>query len=355
MEVRPLVLRAGPRRMLAVALLVAALLAMSAVSSPGSSLLAPGEAHAIGKDQNVCSYTQGYIPGSPALCNYNTYQGAECTVEVPVLFFNYAGLGCNQAYGGIRAGNDHAVQGYVDMVTAQGVWGWCRDLDYLGAANVDVWVNDAYRATAPCNGYRPDLPAGLPGDPLGGNRAYYLPIGLNPGDKVEVYGLGLWNTGVETRTDPWLRYSANGWQTEVYVPPVIFYGASAQGVVQAESAQLSAGVTVARNHRGYAGSGFLDFPNDGGGNAQVTVPATRNGKHWLTVRYANGSADARLLRFKVNQGEGAKVLLPSTGSWDSWNVVTLPVNLNQGNNAVRLLGAAASPTANIDSLRVSTR
>src|ERR687884_614676 len=62
--------------------------------------------------------------------------------------------------------------------------------------------------------------------------------------------------------------------------------------LEAESATISGG-TVANNHPGFTGTGFVDYTNAAGGFVKFTVDAAQAGTATLTFRYANGSTTAR--------------------------------------------------------------
>jgi len=108
-------------------------------------------------------------------------------------------------------------------------------------------------------------------------------------------------------------------------------------VCEAEDGALTGGATVAADHNGYAGSGFVAGLEKAGATDTVAlrnVPA--DGSYALQLRYSNGGGTARTIT--VN---GASVNLPATADWDSWSTVTVPVTLVKGSNSVAL----ACPTA----------
>ncbi len=191
------------RRLLAVSLLALALTGLLTAAAPGSPL-GIQEAEAAGRDQRSCSWTVGYNPGSPIPCASYTFGAAGCTGEVP--WSPGSPIPCPTRF----PGNDHGVIGYTDLVNRGGVAGWAWDRDFAGAISVDIWVNGQYRTTAVANQHRDDLiAAGI------GARGFHVPMALNPGDQVTVYGLGVNSSGIELGTDPYLPH---GGSTTVTVP-----------------------------------------------------------------------------------------------------------------------------------------
>jgi len=107
------------------------------------------------------------------------------------------------------------------------------------------------------------------------------------------------------------------------------------GVCQAEDTALTAPATVATNHNGSAGTGFVaGFERAG---AQMTVHVTgvpAAGDHVLQVRYANGSANVPTLTAAPAGHAATTAQLPRTSGWDFWNTVSVPVHLAAGTNDV---------------------
>ncbi|MEV4581465.1 CBM35 domain-containing protein [Nonomuraea jabiensis] len=121
---------------------------------------------------------------------------------------------------------------------------------------------------------------------------------------------------------------------------------------QAESATLSE-ATVATNHTGYTGSGFVDYVNAVGGYIEWSVNVAEAGTHTLTLRYANGTTVNRPMSVAVNGAVVQTRDFPGTGSWDTWADAALTVSLNAGVNTVRATGTTANGGPNVDRLSVS--
>jgi alpha-L-fucosidase len=122
--------------------------------------------------------------------------------------------------------------------------------------------------------------------------------------------------------------------------------------LEAESATLSQAM-VASNHRGFSGTGFVDYVNTTGGFVQWAVDAPRAGAATLTLRFANGTTTNRPMDIRVN---GMLVVdeaaFAGTGSWDDWQTVTFNVSLAPGRNLVRATATTANGGPNVDFLQV---
>lgn len=117
--------------------------------------------------------------------------------------------------------------------------------------------------------------------------------------------------------------------------------------LQAEDATLGGGVEVTDVHRGYRGTGFVNFPRDGGYVEFADVDGgSAGGPAELTVRFALGNR-ARTGRLVVN-GEASEVTFPRTGGWSDWDELALPVTLLPGPANVIRLESTGRDLANVD-------
>ncbi|HUR02953.1 MAG TPA: CBM35 domain-containing protein, partial [Nonomuraea sp.] len=122
---------------------------------------------------------------------------------------------------------------------------------------------------------------------------------------------------------------------------------------QAEAATLSE-ASVATNHTGYTGTGFVDYVNAVGGYIEWGVSVADAGTHTLTFRYANGTTATRPMDIAVNGSVAAAgVNFASTGNWDTWADGQVTVTLNAGVNTIRATGTSANGGPNVDRLSVS--
>ncbi|WP_433225239.1 PQQ-dependent sugar dehydrogenase [Microtetraspora malaysiensis] len=123
-------------------------------------------------------------------------------------------------------------------------------------------------------------------------------------------------------------------------------------VYQAEDATLSQ-ASVATNHTGYTGTGFVDYVNTVGGYIEWTVNAASAGPATLTFRYANGTTTDRPMDIAVNGTTAGSRAYPATGNWDTWADDTVTANLNAGANTIRATATTAGGGPNVDKLTVT--
>ncbi|WP_369231946.1 PQQ-dependent sugar dehydrogenase [Streptomyces sp. R21] len=121
---------------------------------------------------------------------------------------------------------------------------------------------------------------------------------------------------------------------------------------QAEDATISQG-TVATNHTGYTGTGFVDYTNITGSYVEFTVSAASAGSASLALRYANGTTTDRPMDISVNGTVVASgVSFPATTDWDTWATKTLNASLTAGSNKIRATATTAAGGPNLDKLSV---
>jgi len=126
-----------------------------------------------------------------------------------------------------------------------------------------------------------------------------------------------------------------------------------QSVYEAEAGTLSGGVVIQSDHAGYSGSGYVDFPGNQGGDVYVQWDIQQSGpsNQSLIFQYALGSSTSRPLELSINGGQNQTVNFTPTGSWSSYNQkIVGGVQLQPGNNTIRLSATAGSTGPNIDYL-----
>ncbi|MEU4235960.1 TIM-barrel domain-containing protein [Actinoplanes sp. NPDC026619] len=118
------------------------------------------------------------------------------------------------------------------------------------------------------------------------------------------------------------------------------------------------GPGIATDHTGFTGAGFAaGFQATGDSLGLAVSPATA-GAYQLGVRYANstggdGQNATRTLSVTVDGGAARTLSLPPTGSWDTWAVATVPLDLTAGRHEIAVVRAATdSGNVNIDSVAV---
>ncbi|MEO6085793.1 MAG: alpha-L-fucosidase [Umezawaea sp.] len=121
---------------------------------------------------------------------------------------------------------------------------------------------------------------------------------------------------------------------------------------QAEQAVLGGGASVESNNAGFTGAGFVNFPASGGSLQLTNVDGGAGGSRALTVRFANGSGSGRTGRLVVN-GAGQDITTPATGSWSTWQTVTVTVPLNAGSGNTIRFESTGQDLANIDHIVVT--
>ncbi|MER6349163.1 CBM35 domain-containing protein [Streptomyces sp. NPDC001595] len=139
-------------------------------------------------------------------------------------------------------------------------------------------------------------------------------------------------------------------------PPAPAYAATT--VLEAESASLSGGAVVEREHSGYTGTGYVGGytdANKGRASTSYAVQSADAGSGSVKVRYANGTGSAKTLTLFVNGAGAGQVSLPATSGWTSWATVDVPVTFAKGSNTVALTFTSAdSGNVNLDNLTATT-
>jgi hypothetical protein len=127
-------------------------------------------------------------------------------------------------------------------------------------------------------------------------------------------------------------------------------GAPPAGRLEAEDATISQG-TVATNHTGFSGTGFVDYTNVAGSFVQWTLSAAQAGNASITLHYANGTTVNRPMDIAVNGTVvSAARAFGGTGSWDTWADSVLTVPLVAGTNTIRATATTANGGPNVDYL-----
>ncbi|MFD5400523.1 PQQ-dependent sugar dehydrogenase [Streptomyces griseorubiginosus] len=122
---------------------------------------------------------------------------------------------------------------------------------------------------------------------------------------------------------------------------------------QAEDATVVQG-TVATNHTGYTGTGFVDYTNVKGSYVEFTVSAASAGTTAVTFRYANGTSTDRPMDISVNGTVvSSAVSFPATADWNTWATKTVDVPLTAGSGKIRATATTAAGGPNLDRIGVA--
>jgi hypothetical protein len=117
---------------------------------------------------------------------------------------------------------------------------------------------------------------------------------------------------------------------------------------EAENAWIYMG-DVQADHRGYSGSGFVDYYNTAGSYIQWTVSVDTDRRATLSIRYANGSGLSRPMNVLVNGSVAAwNVDFPPTGNWDTWQTRSVTIQLARGKATIRVIATSGNGGPNVD-------
>lgn len=140
-------------------------------------------------------------------------------------------------------------------------------------------------------------------------------------------------------------------------------GCAYDGVCEAENAALSGGTSVATNHGGFSGSGFVQGYGGTGASTAFTVGGVpSDGTYTVAFRYANfpagsgnpGSCLPRTLSIHVNGRDAVQATLEDTHSWDAWATYSADLPLTAGSDTIAVVQDADDcGSVNVDYLTVS--
>ena len=130
---------------------------------------------------------------------------------------------------------------------------------------------------------------------------------------------------------------------------------------EAETGTLSGGgISVASNHNGYTGSGFVAGWQNPGDSLTLPIDVTTAGQYELQLRYANnlggdGQLTTRTLSLVIDGGSPITLTMPTTASWDTWANLSVDVGtLTAGVHTIEIVrDPGDSGNVNIDSLALT--
>nr|WP_172832307.1 TIM-barrel domain-containing protein [Nakamurella panacisegetis] len=154
---------------------------------------------------------------------------------------------------------------------------------------------------------------------------------------------------------------ANGTQAVTAAPwasitaPTCAFGT----LCEAEDLALN-GLTLATDHSGYTGHGFVGGFANVGDSLSFTVNVPAAGEYDVDARYANstggdGKNVTRTLSVSADGGAASTLSLPTTANWDSWNVAKTTLTLSAGAHTITFTHTATdSGNVNFDSVAAVT-
>ena len=128
------------------------------------------------------------------------------------------------------------------------------------------------------------------------------------------------------------------------------YGQPEKFVLQAENAVYGGGCNVLSSSGGFRGSGFVDFPRNGGYVNFSDIDGGEGGEAILLIRWALGN-DSRTGELVVNN-EAFPLTLDNTGGWENWNEKYISINLDAGANNSISLRSTGQDLGNLDEITV---
>jgi len=120
---------------------------------------------------------------------------------------------------------------------------------------------------------------------------------------------------------------------------------------QSESAQFGGGAVFESTNGGFNGSGYINFPPNGGFLQFNNVDGGASGAATLRIRYALGITSSRTGQLTVN-GVSQSITFNPTGSWTTWAVLVVNVNLAPGGGNTIIFQSTGQDLANIDQIQV---
>jgi pectin methylesterase-like acyl-CoA thioesterase len=112
--------------------------------------------------------------------------------------------------------------------------------------------------------------------------------------------------------------------------------------------------TIDNNNAGFTGDGFVNSSNIIGSYASWVLNSPSVQTTTISFRYANGGVTSRDGQVIVNGKIVGSLVLPPTGSWATWNVIALNLNLLKGYNNLTVKSTTADGLANIDKVSFSS-
>ncbi len=126
---------------------------------------------------------------------------------------------------------------------------------------------------------------------------------------------------------------------------------STETTIQAEDYSANSGGKRDMAITGFTGGGYFDMGGDGSW-VEYRIRVNNGGNYDLAIRYANGSAADRACSVIVN-GVSQSTPFDMTGDWTTWNDTLVGVDLQAGENTIRIQASSDRGGPNIDQLVLS--
>jgi glucose/arabinose dehydrogenase len=108
---------------------------------------------------------------------------------------------------------------------------------------------------------------------------------------------------------------------------------------------------VEPTNTGYRGTGYVNFALTASTLTFNNVNGNGGGAKNLTVRFANGGTAARTGTVTVN-GVTTSVTFPTTGTWTTWQTISVPVTLNNSSTNTIQFASTGGDLGNMDEISI---
>ena len=103
-----------------------------------------------------------------------------------------------------------------------------------------------------------------------------------------------------------------------------------------------------KTDKGYIGDGYYDFDNSKSSFATWTINSKKKTSTTLSIRYSNGDEGSRDMILVVNDKEIGTVKMDATGSWSTWEMTDIEIDLKKGQNTITLKSTVNNGGADVD-------
>src|SRR5690606_31324219 len=97
----------------------------------------------------------------------------------------------------------------------------------------------------------------------------------------------------------------------------------------------------------------IDYENVNDSYSEWTVNQAVAGQATLTVRYANGTTNNRIMAISVNGNPATSSDFPGTGAWNSWQTQSVNITLGAGSSVIRLASTTSDGGPNVDYIELT--